>query len=919
MSIESRFRTIAQQQPQQPAIESASGVWTYQQVATASAACAQQLSALMAPHRCETLALLATREPSLPIVVLACLRAGLPFAILDAAYPDAHIARMLEVLPAPLLLDLRAPPAAPRQLGRHGPGAAMGEGLLRAMTATVLSDTPAPASPGPVAYYLFTSGSTGVPKCIETPAAPLDHFLCWYTQAFASGPSTRYAMLSGLSHDPILRDMLAPLSSGGVLCIPEQGLLLQARALCQWLGAQRIARLHTTPPMLALLSAARAAAPPLQDLQCVFSGGDVLRAAQVANWRRLAPQCQVVNFYGTSETPQAVAWHPVGQQAPDPIPVGQGIDGVDLLVLDAHLQPLPPGATGQVAVRSAYLSSGYRGDAEASRRQYRALGPEDGRTTYLTGDLGYRNWQGDVVLTGRADDQINLHGHRIELGAIQAALLQCPQVASALVLPIEVPGGEKKLCAYIVGQAASTDRARDERELKQQLSATLPQHMVPSLWTWLPALPLLPNGKVNRQQLIADTLARLQAAVPASAATSGLGQALQALLGVPVTPADSFVSLGGDSLSFIRASMLIEDHLGHLPPAWEHLTLAELEQQGRSPHVQGPAARPSCWTTVETTLLLRVVSIVLVILSHAGSHAIVLMATSTLFVVSGMSYSRFLRPPLRASGRLAPALHFIARFGVLAALWQAARSVYLERLWVPDLLLLGTFFQKPGGAHFTFWYLDVLAANVLLLALLDKVLRRRQLAARTDTFAQDCGLLALGLAMVFVQVHFVLWNGVVGQDSVAPFKWFWMLALGLLITQARTRLRRAGLTLFVLGLALLAFGETTALREVFEHQLTSFFLFTLLLLVWVDRVPVPRLLRPLLVEVGSATLTIYIVNHAVINVLMPRLGLPDWLWLQLSLALGVGCLTHRAWSALTRTLGAWRSRAPEAARRLQSP
>lgn len=157
--------------------------------------------------------------------------------------------------------------------------------------------------------------------------------------------------------------------------------------------------------------------------------------------------------------------------------------------------------------------------------------------------------------------------------------------------------------------------------------------------------------------------------------------------------------------------------------------------------------------------------------------------------------------------------------------------------------------------------------------------------------------------MAFVQVHYDIWNGTVGQASVAPFKWFWMLALGLVITQARTPTRRFGMTLFILGLGVANLSDLSmTVRQIFEYQVTEFFLVTTLLLIWVDRFPVPRFLRPILVEIGSATLTIYIVNHAVINLLMPGLGLPDWLWLQVALALATGIMANRAWGKVSRFL-----------------
>lgn len=905
MTIERQFFAVAEAYPNHEAIVSSQQRWLYRDVLAASVACAEHLLAQKATSNFAAVAILATRSASLPIAVLACLRIGLPFAILDAAYPEAHLERMLAMLPSPCLLNLAAH-AHPQLHTRVDASTTLDEQTLLDMAAKVTAASIATVARGglttEVAYYLFTSGSTGVPKCIETPLPPLAHFLTWYTRVFPSEVGTRYAMLSGLSHDPILRDMFAPLTTGGVLCIPEQAQLRQPRALLQWLQTSTIERLHTTPPMLELL-AEGAAQTRLSRLQYVFSGGDMLRASHARRLREFAPNSQLVNFYGTSETPQAVAWYVLTTPAPEPIPIGQGIDDVDIWVLDAQRQPVPQGVQGEVAVCSAYLSKGYRGNAQASQQHYVDQGRADGRTLYLTGDLGYVNAEGQVVLNGRADDQINLNGHRIELGAVQVAIRACPQVANAVVLPIAFEDGDKRLCAFVVG--VGPNPSVHEAEIKAQLQAILPSYMVPTLWEWLTHIPLLPNGKVDRQQLIEGLRKQIEVQALATQADDQCYQALEKILRVPVTPDSTFVSLGGDSLSFIRVTMLLEDALGHLPNGWQEMPIGELLAQGlKADAVAQPLSKHL--TSVETTLLLRVLSILLVTMSHASAHAIILVATPTLFVLSGISFSKFLRPGIRLNATIKPTLHFIAKFAIPAAIWQALRGVMLHRFWWPDLLLIGTFFKKPDDGHFTFWYLDVLAFNVLMLAMADKLLWRgthvQAKQGRTDTLRWDCGLLAVGLGAAFLQVSSGFWNGMVGQASVAPFKWFWMLALGLVIAQANTRSRKVGVSLFVFALTLINLRDAMPLSFLFEHQLSTYFLASMYVLIWVDRVPVPTVLRPALVEIGSATLMIYIVNHAVMHLLMPKLGLPDWLWLQMTLAVSVGLMVNRMWHWSTRKL-----------------
>jgi hypothetical protein len=269
-------------------------------------------------------------------------------------------------------------------------------------------------------------------------------------------------------------------------------------------------------------------------------------------------------------------------------------------------------------------------------------------------------------------------------------------------------------------------------------------------------------------------------------------------------------------------------------------------------------------------------------------------------VISGMNFSKFLRPGIRDTGDLGPTLHFIARFAIPAGLWQAIRGFAFHQFWIPDLLLLGTFFENPDAAHYTFWFLDVLASNVLLLAMIAKFgfrLRGRQPVeedGRKSSFWTDLLWCLAGLGIAFAQVSSGWWDGDVGETDVAPFKWLWMLALGILITQANT-VARKGLVTGLLGCLALAACSSLPYVARFFGQTDAFFFVSVLVLLWVERVPVPRLLQRPLVGIASATLFIYIVNYSVIYRLMPHLGLPAWWPVQVGVAMVAGVVTKIVW------------------------
>ena len=227
---------------------------------------------------------------------------------------------------------------------------------------------------------------------------PLAHFLSWYPAAFGLGQDDRFALLSGLAHDPALRDMFTPMVTGARLCVPEQAWLPDPVRLAGWLRDEQVTVLHLTPPLARLLAAA---GRPLPSVRLIALGGDQATFGDVAAIRLIAPAARVVSFYGTTETPQAHGCYEVGAAADDvlPLPAGWGIGGSQLLVLDPGGQPAGVGELGQVVIRSRHLAAGYT-DPELTRRRFAgefSAGPTAGsppETWAGTGPTERSSWPG---------------------------------------------------------------------------------------------------------------------------------------------------------------------------------------------------------------------------------------------------------------------------------------------------------------------------------------------------------------------------------------------------------------------------------------------------------------------------------------------------------------------------------------------
>jgi acyl-coenzyme A synthetase/AMP-(fatty) acid ligase len=417
-------------------------------------------------------------------------------------------------------------------------------------------------------YLSLTSGTTGEPKAVDTGETPLVHFLNWYRMTFRLDRDARFALLGGLAHDPLLRDMFAPLTCGGILLVPPAGLLRDPVQLLTWLADQQITVAHLTPQLARMMAAAAHGRPALPALRLVAVGGDQLAESDAAALHLIAPHARLLNFYGMTETPQAQAYHeiPLPERLPDkdtltalrtvPVPVGVGIDGAQLLVMSICGRPAAVGELGEVVIRSRYLANGYVGPPAAGGRFAELPGAGEGGI-YRTGDLGRYGLAGTVTLAGRSDDQVKVRGYRVELGEVESALSAHPDVACAAVRLFE-RAGVSALHAYVVSANGSVS----ESGLAQYARSRLPAYAVPSGITLLAALPLTTAGKVDRSALIPPGPAGHASPASADPPGSDLERLVLSIwcevLGVArVARDENFFEVGGNSMAIIEVQVCL--------------------------------------------------------------------------------------------------------------------------------------------------------------------------------------------------------------------------------------------------------------------------------------------------------------------------------------------------------------------------
>ncbi len=762
-----------------------------------------------------------------------------------------------------------------------------------------------PAAPHASAYLFFTSGSSGVPKGVLGTHLGLSHFLDWQRDTFSIGPGHRTAQLTALSFDVVLRDLFYPLTSGACIHIPKRETLLDARKMLAWIASARITAMHCVPSLMRAWLMADTGQQPFRHLAYIFFAGEPLTDALLRRFKAAAGEATcIINLYGPTETTLAKLYHRIERIEEGIQPLGKPQPGVDVVIFKDRQTLCGLWETGEIAIRTPYRSNGYFQNPELTREVFvpNPLRADPDDLVYFTGDLGRYRSDGKVEIFGRIDAQIKIRGVRIEPSEIESCILSLPGIRDAAVTTRVGASGDKILLAVVVPQSfENLDSVQQARQLREQLKQRLHDAMVPARILYQESLPYLPNGKLDRKSIAAidfgSTDSPLLAVPEVDAKLGRVIAEIEEVLGVQIRDLKhSFVDLGGDSLSYIRIAFVIEDAYGALPLGWELTPLGELGAS-MAAH-RKPKDASGWWISLEPSILLRAFAILFVVLGHASHMAF--MGTSTLFVISGISFAKFFRRDLFEKGDLGPVGRFIFKFGVPAALWQLlAIATGAHSFWLPDLLLMGTYFHEPQGTHMTLWYLDVLAANLVTVSVLTLWWGRfsRAYPSVRPTFATDLCLVLVGLVVSFVQVGLGTWDGALGLHSVAPFKWLWMLAFGIAVTQAVSVRQKVLLSLLLAGIALGQLAELPKVANSFG-MLDPFFYTSVMALIWLRRVAIPRFLRHPLIGIASASLFIYIVNYTVIQKAHKLLHF-DGSWpLEVAAAVLVGVALSWLWNRL---------------------
>lgn len=438
------------------------------------------------------------------VALLGTLKAGGAYVPLDPAYPRHRLEYMLADMAAPVLLTQKRllailPPQATRILCL--------DDETENLTAESSDNPPSRTTPDNLAYVIYTSGSTGNPKGVCVPHRGVVR-LVRNMDYVDFGPDDTFLHVTSLSFDPSTFEIWMPLVNGARLAVYPPG-PVSLGGLGKKIRQYGVTALQLTTPMFHLMVDENLEA--FRGLRAIVTGGEAFSLDHVRRALEGLPDTRISICYGPTENSViTTAFRPTSSadlQGHTSVPLGYPIANTEVYVLDANLQPVPVGVTGEVYTGGDGLARGYLNRPELTAERFipHPFRRDGSARLYKTGDLARYLPDGNLEFRGRIDHQVKIRGFRIELGEVEQALRQHAAVREALVIAREDTPGKKYLAAYLT---TDPDATPTSSELMAFLKAKLPVYMVPAAFVVLREFPLSPNGKLDRRRLPAPEQVR---------------------------------------------------------------------------------------------------------------------------------------------------------------------------------------------------------------------------------------------------------------------------------------------------------------------------------------------------------------------------------------------------------------------------
>jgi amino acid adenylation domain-containing protein len=787
-----------------------------------------------------------------------------------------------------------------------------------------------------LAYIIFTSGSTGRPKGVEVYQNGLSTFLAAMGERPGMHKDDRLLSVTTVSFDIAALEIFLPLTLGATLFLARRQDTMNGIVLQELLSNNNITCFQATPATYHLLLANNWPGDPALKLLC---GGEAM-PPELAE--ELLHRCDSLwNMYGPTET---TIWSTIKkiEKAQALMPIGKAIRGTRTYVLNDKLAQVPLGVAGELFIAGEGVAKGYRNREDQTKERFipDVYSQKLNARMYRTGDLVKVLDDGELVYLGRLDNQVKIRGYRIELGDIEAAIKELDGIKQCVVGVFEINNRSKSLVAYIV--ALHHDNKIEITSLKEYLKPLIPEYMIPSFVVHLDEMPLTPNNKVDRKALPEP---RTEVKEPSSIESSQaqyvnskadicddsidissiekIIQSWQRILGIKnINPDDSFITLGGDSLSFVQITVELDEILGQLPDNWENKSVSELStikensisdslltststsvvtsSTATISNFKPPSALSSITSSIDATIFVRAFAILSVVFMHAFPHWAISGNTSVLFMVAGLLFSKFQLQQVFLSGSVKPVLISAWRIFLPSSLimgtWLWWNDIYMLDILLLYSNLFGTY--THGTNYGYYWYIQVLLQILVIVVLLFAIRPIFQFA-KSEPF--KFGLAILGVTFfVFLILHrFVSDVWYLHQLPVVPL---WYFMIGWCIYFSDTSFKRVAIG-HVLGIFVLIYFFLLY-RDVLSLAQPMLIFVCGVLLLSQSKIKLIKPLNQFCFALASSSLFVYLVHKAILLTVPKMLSIHDTAdkFVAIGVSLIIGYIFWKTWEFLVHKI-----------------